>query len=415
MRTASLQESRESELELSADQATALRDAGKRLRSDAAWWGDSPEAEVHDRTVIAVSPRGDGKYAVTVRDAIGLISVGDLQIEVRPKIPLNHVVFLLARSGTLPRLDSGRVGAAKNTSLWQLVARWFVEHAERVVRRDLIRDYCEVQRSEPVVKGRLNPLLTARNVYSGRLEFPCTYDEFSIDTPLNRVLRAATLAVGSSTRLDPQLRHRARSLLARMDGIGELRPNDTRARPTRVESHYIDALTLARHVLRSIDRSPALGGELAWTFLIRTPTAIEEGLRQVLAEGLAPNHSVTKRSLPIEGANLTFNPDLYFDAGLAVGDVKYKVASGEWRRSDLYQGISFAVAAGSSHGCVVDFARAPQVCPPQIKIGDIRMAQFSWQALDELDPWDSAASLVSEVADWLAVHNPTAPAVLHAG
>ena len=39
---------------------------------------------------------------------------------------------------------------------------------------------------------------------------------------------------------------------------------------------------------------------------------------------------------------MTFNPDLVFDNGLAVGHVKYKLSTGEWDRTDPYKVLAFA-------------------------------------------------------------------------
>jgi hypothetical protein len=44
-------------------------------------------------------------------------------------------------------------------------------------------------------------------------------------------------------------------------------------------------------------------------------------------------------------------PDLVFDGGLAVGDVKYKDIDPERNRSDLYQVVAFA--AGYDCDCAV--------------------------------------------------------------
>ena len=63
---------------------------------------------------------------------------------------------------------------------------------------------------------------------------------------------------------------------------------------------------------------------------------IEQGIRAVLAERLAPHHVVTKKSLALPPSSKTLNPDLVFDNGAAIADVTYKIAGTDWVRADLY-------------------------------------------------------------------------------
>ena len=112
------------------------------------------------------------------------------------------------------------------------------------------------------------------------------------------------------------------------------------------------AWMLARRVLRSAGRSLMGGGELMWTFLIRTPELIEDGVRSVLQEALGTSVVMKKRQ-PLAGSELTFNPDLRFFGNRAVGDVKYKLRAGDWNRADLYQVLSFAAGLRCFHAAIV--------------------------------------------------------------
>lgn len=88
----------------------------------------------HDRVRAAT-------WRVRVRDAVGLVAVGDLQLVVQPKIPRSHLLYLLAEAEAIPRLDEQRGALAAGLSLWELIALWFLDAAEHVLRLDLIRDY----------------------------------------------------------------------------------------------------------------------------------------------------------------------------------------------------------------------------------------------------------------------------------
>ena len=52
---------------------------------------------------------------------------------------------------------------------------------------------------------------------------------------------------------------------------------------------------------------------------------VEEGVRNVMKEKLSGRWGVEKRGVQIVGSAMTLNPDLVFNGGLAIGDVKYKL------------------------------------------------------------------------------------------
>lgn len=58
--------------------------------------------------------------------------------------------------------------------------------------------------------------------------------------------------------------------------------------------------------------------------MIRTPEAIEAGIRAILRAGLLPEVQVRKYGTTLVPKNMQIEPDLRFDPLMAVGDVKYK-------------------------------------------------------------------------------------------
>src|SRR5262245_46824452 len=131
VRNVPLTESRAERLRLTSSQAAALQEAGRRLASDRAWWG-KPDAS-SDRTVIQCERLTNDDWLVTVVNAVGIIALGDaLQITVAPKIPEHHLLFLFGQSNAFPRFDERRGAGRLSTSLWQLIAEWYVRACEQV-------------------------------------------------------------------------------------------------------------------------------------------------------------------------------------------------------------------------------------------------------------------------------------------
>ena len=402
MRTETLTESQRRVLTLTPSEASALSDIGTRLASQKEWWGatDAIGEADGDRSIIRVQPVEPDRWAVRVIDAVGVIAFGDLQLLVAPKIPPDHLVHLLARAGELPRLDEAPVHAAVSPSLWELVARAFVESTERLLRLGLIRDYREVSDTLDAASGRIDVLGTTRHYYTARLALDCTFDDFSFDTPLNRVVLAAIREVAESALLPAALRLRAVRLLAWLDGVGDLQPLDMTVEVDRRTRHYDGPLRLARHILRHVGRHLATGSNVAWSFLLRTPEMVERGLLGILADRLGPAR-VWKGHLQLAGSTLTFNPDLVFDGGQAIGDVKYKLSRGEWDRADLYEVIAFAEAYRAARGLILRFREPGIPAIADLTVGDMTVHEVTWAADPCVDPIDAANAVADEVAQWL--------------
>jgi hypothetical protein len=401
LRVETLTESRPVTLAISDDEAERLQRAGRRLASRKTWWGGI-EADPAERSVIDCRRVSNDHWSVLVRDAVGIVCVGQVQLVIQPKIPLEHLVYLLSAAGHLPRMDEERGKIGHGPSLWHLVSRWFVSAAERVLRRDLLRDYCEHSDFLRTKRGRVVPLPTARSYYSGRIGFECRYEEFTVDTPLNRLVKAAASAVLVSPVLPPELRRRARAVCARMADVGEVQVADLGVSIERRAAYYTDAVHLARHVLRGTGRVLAAGEHAAWTFLFRTPEAVEEGLRALLQAQLCEYWTVTKRGIGV-GAGLTFTPDLVLDEGRAVADVKYKLLQREWVRSDLYQIVAFGTAFQADFAAIVCF-RSPelQVAPPLVTVGGTPVSCLAWIADPSMSAHEAATELVGEVRAWMS-------------
>ena len=382
MRSHTLVESETTNVALTREQADGLRVLGRKLASKKGWWGGAFERE---SSVIDCSRTHDG-WDVRVRDAVGLIALPEVQLVVRPKIPTPHLFYLFNRAGATPRLDDQLGGLAAGLELWELMARWFIRALERLLRLDLSRDYVPVREPLQIVRGRIDVLETSRTFLGGRLTLTCEYDDFLVDTPLNRLLRACTRTIAASPGLPRGIRMQARVALGRMDEIGDFLPSDMRAQPDRLDLHYSDAITLAKTILAGALRDLDAGPRSAWTFLLRTPDLVESGLRAVLQEHLDPRTAPQKGSLTLTPSRLTLNPDLIFPGSLGVGDVKYKLASGDWRRADLYQVVAFATGFGVSNALMVDFNRFGTRNAPTLQIGGVKATNISWPAEDAIDP-----------------------------
>lgn len=395
-----LTESREGLVSLSVQEAEALESIGRRLASSKVWWG-SVDGSSPASTVIAVSRATDTQWRVTFRDVVGVVSLGDLQIRVVPKIAWSHFSYLLSRSSVAPRVSSESVEMAHGDDLAELLARWFVGEAESVLRKGVRRDYVEYEEELAAVQGTIQVVPTALNLFQGRPQVYCEFSDLGTDSSLNRVLKRAASVVGQSTHFSPATKGRARRVAQRLMDVGEMATSDLRVQIDRNSRQYSRALPLAKLLIGGSGLSDTVGSVTGAAFLLRTPELIEDGVRSVLSE-LLPDETIRKRQLLLGGSALTINPDLVFEGRQAVGDVKYRKLSRDWDRSHFNQVVTFATGFNARRACILGFTdRSDSAVPKRTKIGGLDVVAFGWSTLVEIEPQAAALKIASELGSWL--------------
>lgn len=172
-----------------------------------------------------------------------------------------------------------------------------------------------------------------------------------------------------------------------MTDVGPLQHRDIRVQVDRLTHRYRDALGFAKLLVGGRGTAIAHGGVHGWCFLLRTPDVIEEGFRAVLKRALQGRVRIEKVSVVPSGSTISLNPDLVFNGGAAVGDIKYKAMASDWNRPDLYQSVAFAAGFRSWASCVIGFTKeAIALLPAPVRVGDIAVQPFAWEATDATSP-----------------------------
>ncbi len=414
-----LTESQRTFLKLDTQEQDALRAAGMQLAVGTGRYGigeASPTA-----SLVSVETVNANEAWVTVRDAIGMLATPSVVLHVQPKIPSRHLSLLLASSvGVQPRMGAGYAGLAEAADLVLLVCRWFIKATEKLLEYGLAQDYRPTSDALLLVRGRIDPLRTTAFLQRGQVRVQCDFEEFDVDSALNRVIRAALLRVVAGAPLPRDLRADGSRCLAHMGGVSDLQPRDLMVGHTDTRTrYYSEALALAKWVLSSTGRDVGAGHARSWTFLIRTPAAVQSGIHAILAGALAPR-DVRARRLRVDGLGF-INPDLAFgDPVVAVADVKYKVGNAEWTRADVYQVTAYAAGFDVRDAALIRFATDSGSCLPDITLGRHQIRDLIWRAGPDDEPNASAANLVDDVANWLT-QQPNGPqrenatGIAHAG
>ena len=144
------------------------------------------------------------------------------------RIPVRNLWLLMLYASELTRFK-GEFNAlvdADNDDLPDLVAQLLAKAVERRLRRNLTRGYRNREMALTRVRGRIDILTTEARQLLDRGEVFCRFHDLSIDTPRNRLVRAALDLMARFVK-HPELVHRCRSLASSLarSGVGGLRPS----------------------------------------------------------------------------------------------------------------------------------------------------------------------------------------------
>ena len=403
-----------------------MRNFGKKLAADRTFQkvdidgvDDAEDDESDSPSIIDVwREPSDTAWKVRVQNSIGAIRLGDIQLIVQPKIALNHFSFIASMAltgGNLKILNKNHVNLSAGDSYFDALANAYLELLEDLLRYELRVEYVSFEDQLTFARGKIFPVRTTSNFLKGVARFDCRFEEFSVDNPVNRVLKAAAINIAKSRVCNNRTIQRKASQLAyRFNGVGDLQPTDLYAKEGRISDRLKFALRIAREILGGNLREFKIGEMRVSSFLQYTPGIIEQGIRHVLAAGLNSWVTVAKeRNYAVKGS-VSFNPDLVFiEKGISIsapkpvetvgrhiatGDVKYRVES-KWSKSTLNQAVTFAESMDVEQGIVVSFRGVDDAPLPSQKLkGGITIHSSTWVYDESSLPSEAARNLCISVA-----------------
>ena len=303
--------------------------------------------------------------ALRAGQVVGVLSVPGASVEILPKIDgedgavrrsLTRMLAIALGISVADRDTSSM--AIQREDLLEVLVRLFAERLLASVRRGLPHRYRRLEEDLAVLRGKLDirRQLLRHTTRADRLA--CAYDELSVDTPLNRVLRAAVQRLAAATRT-AENRRRLGELAARLDFVGEstdpLR-EPVRLDRTNVEFHRLHAL--ARLFLAEDWQGTTAGGEEGFALLFAMNDLFEAFVGRCMQAALAPRSVRLQRHdrhALEEGPRSIFGlkPDIVVDGDIVV-DTKWKrLDPGKPNlgvaQSDVYQMLAYARAYSARH------------------------------------------------------------------
>jgi 5-methylcytosine-specific restriction enzyme subunit McrC len=297
---------------------------------------------------------------------------------IEPRTPVNSIWYLLVAGEGLAGLSWPGAATASVSDLVEGLATVFLHETEKLLQGGPCHAYHRVRRTLPTIRGRLDIREQLRNPDRLPFHFTCSFDEFTVDIPENRLLVAALEAV-SRIGLSRDLRERARRAVAAFDGVRSAEPCPCgEIRLTSANQHYGVALGLARLVLAETTPAARRGAGRAPGLLVHMPRLFERFVCRMVAEGLPPWLHTRSRGHSValdEERRAMLTPDAIIEQGglpLCIVDAKYRAFSesgAEPGASDLYQMLAYCLGYRVSEAILV-YPYRVQTPPVRIRRGD---------------------------------------------
>ena len=348
MRTLDLREYRPEEVTLSASELRALRRYEKELALK-----------------IERADEGDDVWRLTPKSTIGALDIGDiLSVSIRPKLDIARVLFLVSYAlGEFKLRDLEHFDFPEKDTPAEPLVRLFIAAARRAFSLGLLHGYRTKEEALYTVRGRIHFADQIRRRFGVPLPVEVRYDDFTEDIPANRLVKAATHALGAMHLRDPKSRAQLGRVAATLENVRLVAfpPQSVPDVPfDRLNEHYREVVGLSRLILQHATIETGRGRVRAAGFLMDMNRVFEGFVRRALREelGLPERAFPSERVIPFDkDKKIKLKPDLsWWEGGtcIFVGDAKYKrIEYKHALNADLYQLLAYTTALDLPGGMLV--------------------------------------------------------------
>ena len=275
--------------------------------------------------------------------------------------------------GELTAMDTQR------RDLLEIIIRLFTRRLLTVVRRGLPRRYRQRQEDLHLLRGRLDVTRQVTRFVGRPDRFACRFEEWSEDTPLNRVLKAAVARLAGLTRSADTARRLA-ELAARLEFAGDTAaPLREPVRLDRTNTAFHDVYHLARRFLARQWQATATGAAQGFTLLFPMNELFEEFIGRSMFRAVPAPWRVRlqhQRHYAIDsaaGSLFNLRPDIVVETpdGAIILDTKWKRPDFEDAKlgiasSDIYQMAVYGDAYRAKRVVLIYPWQADADCRPGI-------------------------------------------------
>ena len=303
----------------------------------------------------------EGKtYNLRPSSHIGTVRAGDLSVIVRPKIPIDRVMFMVAYALD-PKDWKKYFDLCPNSDVLESIIPAFVHHTRQAVRRGLLQGYRHEEEALHTVRGRIRFNDQINRRFGVLLPLEVAFDEFTEDIEENRLLKTALYRLSHLPVRSAQAKrdvHALRPVFNTVE-LGAYRRGAPEIQYTRLNSHYRPAVELARLIINNSSLELLHGEATGASFMLDMNRVFERFLVVALRErlGLSERQWGPGRLHLDEANTISLVPDLSWQSGgryRFVGDAKYKrIKPDGFPNADIYQMLAYCIAANLPSGLLI--------------------------------------------------------------
>jgi len=308
---------------------------------------------------------------------VGVLKIGDNSIEILPKIEgldtedtiRKNLISMLAVTKKLDIKDSelAKLGV-QNLNLLEILIRLFCDRFFEQMKKGFIHNYEYRQENLNYIKGKILPNLNIRKNYLSSEKTFCEYDEFHIDTPLNRTFKTTIQFLLKNTK-DNKNRVKLRELAFALDDVSNIAPEEiewNRIHFDRQTKRYEILFNLARLFLNKKTNNVSSGDTLGFALVFDMNELFEEyiGIQASSIAGKQSDFNKFFKSVKLQSpmkpllldqsnnkGMFVTKPDItitnFVDENIII-DTKWKIIDPEKNKSnisqqDIYQMLAYSI------------------------------------------------------------------------
>ena len=321
-------------------------------------------AALHGSRAVSLSPVAGRADCWDIRTAqyVGVVHAGDVEIRIRPKVPVGNLLFLLGYARDPSGWQDSDLDVEANLDVVAALATALAHYAEGALAHGVLQGYRREEDALMTLRGRLRESDQLRRRFGFPIPVEVAWDEYTVDIAENQLLRSAGRLLLLLGGLPERVRARLVRLVRRLEGVTELHRGQAlpKVRFTRLNNHYRQGVNVAELVLTNRSTDLTVGKRAGVSFLFDMNKVFEEFLGAALAKALATHGGVVteqhRDTLDHDGA-IAIKPDVTWWSGAhcrAAVDAKYKsIAISEMPNADVYQMLAYCLALRTSPGWLV--------------------------------------------------------------
>lgn len=322
------------------------------------------EAEALATAELAVVTRvpGSDSWEVAAGSKVGVARVGDLQVTVRPKIPIDRLIFMMGYAQKPQFWRDHSVLLDSHADLADALAESFRRLATKALEQGVLHGYRSVDEALPVLRGKIRVGDQISRHFGLGLPLEISYDDFTVDIAENQLLLAATTQLLRMPNVSVPVRRSLQRLRLQLTDVtplvrGALRP---RWISSRLNARYQPPLHLADLILGGDSFEQRVGDLKVSGFVFDMWKIYEDFVCVALRESMVPygGRSRLQHDMHLDDArDVAMRPDFVWlskDIPAAVVDAKYKAEKPSgFPQADLYQVLAYCTVLGLREGHLV--------------------------------------------------------------